>query len=861
MAKGKIRRLFTDRGFGFIRTAEGKDLFFHQNQLEGVNYHSLREGQQVEFEVGQGRNGRPQAVKLRLTSTKYRTKPKVAKVGRNRFRTGLVAGILVALFFGVALYLRIVLPYDNVFVGDWINFTGVDAYYFMRQVDNLVHNFPHSISFDPYLLYPGGQPLSSLSFFVYLISGITWLVGFGSPTQHIADMIGVYFPAILGALAVIPVYLIGKELFNRWAGVIAAGLLAIAPSEFLSRSILGFADRDALEVLFTVLTMLFFILAIKSAHQKQSDHNLRHLGRTKIKPLIYSLLAGIFLGSYLLTWRGALIFVFIIFVYLIIQAVIDHLKRRNINYLGFVGTITFLIALIIFLPSHPARACLAPLVIALIMTPLLATISWVMLKTKVEVDYYPLALFGLGLVGLAVLYVGSPSLLESMLNQLKIFVPSEAQTTTLEMRPMLFPGGKFSLSVIWGNFTTGSFLSLISLGILIYLVIKRGEADKTLMVVWSLVMLAATLTLSRLGLFYTVNVAILSGYLAWLILDFAGQRKKPDTIAEAPQKALTKRENKKKYKRAASRTSGWLNIGLAIVVVFFLFFFPNFAAAHSIASDPAFAPSNGWCEALSWMKDNTPDPFGNPDFYYAHYTKSFRYPTTAYGVTAWWDYGYWIARIGHRLPNCHPGGGKRIETARFFTAQGETIADPIISQLKSRYVIIDYSTTVLSPAYYVLEKRYGFSGKFYAIATYAGSNQENFCDIYYQLKDGKFEPVPIFYPEYYRSLAVRLYNFNGIAVAPRFSIVIGYEEEIGRDGIRYKKITSTKSFASYEEAEAYVADEKLGNCRIVSADPFVSPVPLEKLEHYKLVYSSKKSKTWLATGLIIPEVKIFEYIK
>jgi CspA family cold shock protein len=70
MAKGTIRRLITDRGFGFIQTAEGKDLFFHRSQLQGVDYSSLREGQQVEFEVGQGRSGRPEAVSVKLAQPK-----------------------------------------------------------------------------------------------------------------------------------------------------------------------------------------------------------------------------------------------------------------------------------------------------------------------------------------------------------------------------------------------------------------------------------------------------------------------------------------------------------------------------------------------------------------------------------------------------------------------------------------------------------------------------------------------------------------------------------------------------------------------------------------------------------------------
>ncbi len=66
MAKGTIRRIIADRGFGFIQAEEGTDLFFHRNDLEGVEFASLSEGQEVEFEMGQGRDGRSQAVKVRL---------------------------------------------------------------------------------------------------------------------------------------------------------------------------------------------------------------------------------------------------------------------------------------------------------------------------------------------------------------------------------------------------------------------------------------------------------------------------------------------------------------------------------------------------------------------------------------------------------------------------------------------------------------------------------------------------------------------------------------------------------------------------------------------------------------------------
>jgi len=65
MNEGTIARL-TDRGFGFIaREGEEKDLFFHSNELQGVNFDDLKEGDKVKFEVGEGPKG-PNATNVEL---------------------------------------------------------------------------------------------------------------------------------------------------------------------------------------------------------------------------------------------------------------------------------------------------------------------------------------------------------------------------------------------------------------------------------------------------------------------------------------------------------------------------------------------------------------------------------------------------------------------------------------------------------------------------------------------------------------------------------------------------------------------------------------------------------------------------
>jgi len=57
MKKGTIARL-TDRGFGFIaRDGEEKDLFFHSNELQNVQFDDLREGDSVTFEIAEGQKG------------------------------------------------------------------------------------------------------------------------------------------------------------------------------------------------------------------------------------------------------------------------------------------------------------------------------------------------------------------------------------------------------------------------------------------------------------------------------------------------------------------------------------------------------------------------------------------------------------------------------------------------------------------------------------------------------------------------------------------------------------------------------------------------------------------------------------
>ena len=64
MAQGTIKKIISDKGFGFI-AGEGKELFFHQSAVEGTNFDDLREGDSVEYTEGDGPKG-PRAENVTL---------------------------------------------------------------------------------------------------------------------------------------------------------------------------------------------------------------------------------------------------------------------------------------------------------------------------------------------------------------------------------------------------------------------------------------------------------------------------------------------------------------------------------------------------------------------------------------------------------------------------------------------------------------------------------------------------------------------------------------------------------------------------------------------------------------------------
>jgi len=781
---------------------------------------------------------------IQKTSEDVQRTTKVKQTEIEQLKSSAPYGIILLAIFAIALYIRAVLPYDSVFLVDGtIRFGGNDPWYHMRLVHALLHNYPHALFYDAHAIPPYGCYIHFGPLFDHTIALLSIIIGLGHPTPHLVDTIGAYFPTVLGALVVIPVYFIGKHLHNRGTGLLAALIIATLPGQFLSRSLLGFTDHHVAETLLSTATILFFMLALISArNQNLSFKDLNRDWRAIKYPLGYAALAGVMYAAYQLCWPGAPLFGAIIVIAAIIAYIAEHIRGRTVEYLTMVGIVAFGVELILVLPwLHPEMGfstfyyslfhAAVPLA-AMAAFVLMYAVSKEMNRRKINTYYYPVFLIACILIELALLSVISSSLYSTIVHSpTMIFgIHTGGASTIAEASSMLMRGTPPHLdigrnSMVYSNFGNCFYISLFGIILLGYYVVRRWKPEDILALVWTLVMLLAIYGQNRFGYYYSVNVALLSAYFATKMLGFAGF----DDIQTVYKESVKKLKDIPPF--IIKDVKIWHV--LFVIITFAILIYPLGSCSAALEqAKHSGGPNTPWYNSLEWMRHNTPETGIS---YYGPYERPpkgerYPYPDTAYGVMSWWDYGHWIETIGHRIPNANPfqsgiGGGKeqRPGAATFLTAESEDEANKIADELGVRYVVSDVEMA---------------TGKFYAIAAWDGVTGQEYWQKYWQSvqTSGGMQNLPSM--TYYSSMEARLHTLDGIGLK-RYRLV--HESMPGYD-VGYKQVYNLYTrmypdfYEIYQDFPKKIPEENTGyvkifeyvkGARITGSAPLNSTVTLQ----------------------------------
>lgn len=715
-----------------------------------------------------------------------------------------------------------------------VNLQDNDPWYHLRLLEHQIPNFPHRLGHDPFLIHPGGSGVPVGPFFDLSLAAAIRLFAGASPSQHTIETAAAYYPPILAVLVCIVTFFAGAVIFNRWAGLIAAATIAVIPGPFFIRSALGFYDHHAMEVLLSTLVLLLLVIALRSTNAPKPSPS---------RVITIALAAGLALGCYLITWIGGSFLLLILIAWCVVQHGRDHLAGRSVMRLARIMGPAFAMALAIVYPFRNvsmARLQIIGLVAGLGLVIVLAALSALLVRQKIRRLYYPLTIAALAIMAILVARLASPEFFMRVVSEFGRFAPDETVSTITEARPIIFDLHGLTLKPLWEMFTTTFPIALIVLGVLTWRFMRGQDARHTLLLIWSAIVLLAMFGQSRFAYYAAPIVALLVGHFCQGMIAWCWRfNRNADAKRPSPP--------------GVARWSATAIVATVLLAAAFIPGLYQLPKAYSYYD----GPSPDWRDVLTWLRDNSPQPYGagayvRPCASANEFERNFD-ATSAYGVMSWWDYGYWINAIARRIPNSNPTQAGAADSARFFLAQDEQTACDILDRLGARYVIMDWLLPRWAPP-----GGGKVSGKFAAMPLWIGESLAPYYErVIMTEPNGRRVTRFIYYPAYYQSMCARLFVFSGLRIAGPKEPTVYLLGPRGSDGLR--AVLGKQIFRRVDEALAFV-DAATDGSRVLAGDsPYIPCVPLEPLTRFRLLHQSPTIVATIARRPIA-QVRLFEYL-
>ena len=411
--------------------------------------------------------------------------------------------LLFLIFFLIVLTLAIrVLPAPDTTVMGEIRLPESDPYYNLRQIEVMVHNFPQYDWFDPMTGFPTGKvidwgpliPLVSASLSIML----------GATTQAAIIRVSSFLPVIFAMIMVPIVYLTGKILYDRKAGIIAAALISVIGGEYYKRTSFGYIGHSSAEILFSTLFCLIYIFLLVYFNRKPfKTGDIQSIAL----PFVVAIAGGIAYLLGLLSIPTILLFSLICAIFTVIAFNVDFYRDRSSTHILFINVTIFasVIAGYLFFGVHESGTSLSQYSIGQVYAYILIIgetcvlfIIAKLLKGRKKI-IYPVITGLTAISSFLILEYFAPAFSGIFINAVSTFFGRPVNVLQInELMP-------WSLNTAWSNFNVGLLLAIGGVAVVAWLY-KKDLRDAYLFVF-----------VFHLGYLYIAIAGIISGAIATVI--------------------------------------------------------------------------------------------------------------------------------------------------------------------------------------------------------------------------------------------------------------------------------------------------------------------------------------------------------
>ena len=262
-------------------------------------------------------------------------------------------GIVVTLLsiVSIALILRVFFAYDYAAVGGFSLSGGTNAAYHLRAIEYILETGKQLV-LDPSLNFPFDQLNPNPFLMDWAYAGVAKIVTFfGVSTSVAASGTLVWASAILGALTCIPVYLIGKNMFSKAVGLVAALLYGVCAMT-ISNTVMSNGTEAAFYGFFFAWMIYFLFKAVKMLGNEHSEDARENIFRTNRRAVKYALFAGVMLAIVALSWSGFRPIAIMVAAIMLVHAVLNRIRKKDGVPIFTIYALTLLVGMVIAAPFY-----------------------------------------------------------------------------------------------------------------------------------------------------------------------------------------------------------------------------------------------------------------------------------------------------------------------------------------------------------------------------------------------------------------------------------------------------------------------------------------------------------------------------